>query len=282
MANQWFRMYHEFATDPKIQMLSEADQRRYVMLLCLRCSNEHVTLHDTEVAFQLRISNEQWSETKKILQSKNLINEDNQPANWDKRQFESDSSSARVKAYRERKKAEEEAKKKAEGKACNDDETLQKRNVNALHTDTDKTHTPSADGSEPDPKPKPKTTEHHKALAKELSSAVAERFPSQKIKLTAWADDIRKLIEIDKRTDSEIRELWAWIQQHGDARFSWAQNIRTPGKLRERDNQGLKYFDKLADQMRQDSKQRDSGKPSSLHSFDNVDYSYGVTADGRF
>ena len=29
----WFRMYAEFATDPKVQMLSEADQRRYIMLL---------------------------------------------------------------------------------------------------------------------------------------------------------------------------------------------------------------------------------------------------------
>lgn len=61
MANPWFRMYAEFATDPKVQMMSEADQRRFVMLLCLRCSNDDVTLHDDEVAFQLRISNDEWS-----------------------------------------------------------------------------------------------------------------------------------------------------------------------------------------------------------------------------
>lgn len=29
MANPWFRMYSEFATDAKVQMLSEAMQRRY-------------------------------------------------------------------------------------------------------------------------------------------------------------------------------------------------------------------------------------------------------------
>ena len=63
MANQWFRMYAEFATDPKVQMMSEANQRRFVMVLCLRCSNDHVTLQDEEVAFQLRISNDEWAQT---------------------------------------------------------------------------------------------------------------------------------------------------------------------------------------------------------------------------
>lgn len=104
MANPWFRMYSEFATDPKVQMLGEADQRRFVMLLCLRCSNGDVTLHDEEVAFQLRISNEQWEATKAVLVAKGLITECNKPCAWDKRQYASDSSAARVAAHRERKK----------------------------------------------------------------------------------------------------------------------------------------------------------------------------------
>lgn len=86
MANGWFRMYAEFCTDPKVQMLSEADQRRFVMLLCMRCSNGDVTLHDDEVAFQLRISNEDWARTKAVLQAKNLITDGNQPTAWEKRQ----------------------------------------------------------------------------------------------------------------------------------------------------------------------------------------------------
>lgn len=112
MTNQWFRMYHEFATDPKIQMLSEADQRRYVMLLCLRCCNGDVTLHETEVAFQLRISNEEWASTKAVLIEKGLIDEDNKPTAWDKRQYISDSSRARVAKHRAR-------KNKAKKQECN-------------------------------------------------------------------------------------------------------------------------------------------------------------------
>ena len=101
---QWFRMYSEFATDPKVQMLSEADQRRFIMLLCMRCGNDAVTFHDDEIAFQLRISNEDWLATKAVLQSKGLIDGECQPVAWNKRQYVSDTSTARVRAHRARKK----------------------------------------------------------------------------------------------------------------------------------------------------------------------------------
>lgn len=105
MSNAWFRMYAEFASDPKVQMMSEAYQRRFIMLLCIRCCNDHVTFQDEEVAFQLRISNEEWAETKAVFLGKNLINEDNAPTAWDKRQFRSDSSAERVRKHREAKKS---------------------------------------------------------------------------------------------------------------------------------------------------------------------------------
>ena len=102
----WFRMYGEFATDPKVQMMSEADQRRFVMLLCLRCSNDDVTLHETEIAFQLRISNEEWATSKATFMSKGLIDDECKPVAWDRRQFVSDSSKSRVAAHRAKKKQE--------------------------------------------------------------------------------------------------------------------------------------------------------------------------------
>lgn len=103
---RWFRMYAEFASDPKVQMLSETDQRRYLMILCLRCNNGDVTLQDKEVAFQLRISNEEWVTTKAELVQKDLINDTNQPTAWDKRQYASDSSAERVARHRAKKKKE--------------------------------------------------------------------------------------------------------------------------------------------------------------------------------
>ena len=104
MANPWFRLYSEFASDHKMQMMSEAYQRRYVMLLCLRCSNGDVTLQDEEVAFQLRISSDEWSETKSVFIGKNLIDKHNKVLAWERRQFISDSSVERVRKHREKKK----------------------------------------------------------------------------------------------------------------------------------------------------------------------------------
>ena len=86
MSNPWFRMYSEFATDPKVQMMSESLQRRFVMLLCLRCNvtetlqeTKIVTISDDEIAFQLRISDEEWEQTKAVFIAKNLIDEHNNP-----------------------------------------------------------------------------------------------------------------------------------------------------------------------------------------------------------
>ena len=120
MANPWFRMYAEFANDPKVQRLSESDQRRYVMLLCIKCNGD-VTVTDLDVAFQLRISDVDWAATKAVLVERRLVTKDNQPAAWEKRQQPSDSSAARVAKHRALQKQE-----------CNGDVTLQKRECNAL------------------------------------------------------------------------------------------------------------------------------------------------------
>lgn len=130
MANAWFRMYAEFATDPKVQMMTETMQRRYIMLLCLRCSNGLVTLHDEEVAFQLRISVEEMAETKALFIKKGFVDSAWNVLNWDKRQFASDTSNARVAKHRALQKEKQKA-------ASNGDVTLQKQKANALDTDTD-------------------------------------------------------------------------------------------------------------------------------------------------
>lgn len=105
MPNPWFRLYSEFAFDQKVQMLSEVNQRRLIMLFCLRCSG-NVTLQDSEVTFQLRISDEEWAKTKAIFIAKEFINEANEVLNWNKRQYISDSSTERVQKHREKIKNE--------------------------------------------------------------------------------------------------------------------------------------------------------------------------------
>lgn len=104
MTNSWFRMYAEFATDPKVQRLSEVMQRRLVMLFCLRCCDVTVTASDDDIAFQLRISDEDLKETKQLFVSKNFIDNQWNVVNWDKRQYRSDSSAERTRAWRAKKR----------------------------------------------------------------------------------------------------------------------------------------------------------------------------------
>jgi len=100
----WFRCYSEFATDSKVQILPENMQRRLIMLFCLRCSNALATLHATEIAFSLRITEQELEETKMLFISKGFIDNEWNIVNWDKRQYVSDTSTERSRKHREKKK----------------------------------------------------------------------------------------------------------------------------------------------------------------------------------
>jgi hypothetical protein len=143
MANQWFRMYSEFATDPKVQMLSEPFQRRLTMLFCLRC-NGNVTLQDEEVTFLLRITPDEWIATKQCFIAKGFISESNEILNWDKRQFASDTSKNRVAAYRERKKNDSNVTVTLPEQKSNGIDTEHIQNRTDTESDTEKTITPLA------------------------------------------------------------------------------------------------------------------------------------------
>jgi hypothetical protein len=107
--------------DEKIQMLSEQDQRRFVMLLCVRCCNGNQTFQDHEIAWKLRIDETAWKQTKKNLTENGLIDEAGKPLKWNKCQYVSDTSTERVKRFRERQKKKE-------------NETFQKRCSNVSET----------------------------------------------------------------------------------------------------------------------------------------------------
>jgi hypothetical protein len=72
-----------------------------------------------------------------------------------------------------------------------------------------------------------------------------------------WADEIRLMREIDKRTHKEICALFQWAKR--DA--FWAPNIQSPSKLREK-------WDTLTEKRAQAK-----GKPEGKFNFDGVDRS---------
>lgn len=83
----WFRFYRDFKNDDRIQRLSEADQRRYIMLLCLRAERDFTPLSDDDFAWHLGISKTQWLRTKNNLHKRQIITTENQTLNlldWDR------------------------------------------------------------------------------------------------------------------------------------------------------------------------------------------------------
>ena len=215
MSNPWFRMYAEFAHDPKVQMLPEVMQRRYVMLMCMRCSNALVTLQEDEIAFHLRIDAAQLEETKALFVAKGFINEAWELLNWEKRQFSSDTSAQRVAKHRAAKKAAEEA-------ARNGHVTLPQQKSNALDTDTD------TDTEE---------KRRAKATSKAEAKATASRLPAD---WSASADDIEfckaeRPDLVPTQTEQRFRDYW--IAQPGvkgrkadwPATWrNWVRNERAP------------------------------------------------------
>lgn len=108
--SRWFRMYDEALDDPKVQCLSAEDFRGWVNLLCVASRNDGVLPEIETIAFALRID---------VIGARSLVDRlligglidvvkggpngsRIAPHGWQKRQYKSDTSTARVKRFRQR------------------------------------------------------------------------------------------------------------------------------------------------------------------------------------
>jgi 5-methylcytosine-specific restriction endonuclease McrA len=103
----WLRLYTEFASDPKIQILAFEDQRHYVMLLCLQgngildASSVNENYRERLIAKALGLDPASAAEVKRRLMEGGLICETWHPSAWNKRQMKSDHDSGeRTERYR--------------------------------------------------------------------------------------------------------------------------------------------------------------------------------------
>ena len=97
----WFRFYSDWRTNPKVKLLHETFQLRFIDLMCLRCEGEIPGATDDEISYHLRITVDEWSDTKKVLEEAGLF-AGGDICKWDKRQYKSDNSTSRVKRFRKR------------------------------------------------------------------------------------------------------------------------------------------------------------------------------------
>ncbi len=105
----WFRLYAEFASDPVVQTLSFEDQRHYIVVLCLKCAGVldrkiSPQARNRIISHALNLDREAMDSAKERLIEVDLIGKNWQPNAWKWRQFQSDSSTERVRKYRKSKK----------------------------------------------------------------------------------------------------------------------------------------------------------------------------------
>lgn len=103
----WLRLYTEFATDYKVQMLPESMQRRLVMLFCFQREGTLNLMSDNEICYRLGISKNEWKNTRLKFYEAGFINDDASIKNGDDflknfalRQKSSDDSAKRQRDYR--------------------------------------------------------------------------------------------------------------------------------------------------------------------------------------
>ena len=103
--SRWLRLYDEVLDDPKVQKLSPELFKIWINLLCLTSKHDGI-LPDTEsVSFALRMTFHETNEALKKLVSYGLFDNTKKglsPHAWSKRQYKSDTSTDRVKRFRQR------------------------------------------------------------------------------------------------------------------------------------------------------------------------------------
>jgi hypothetical protein len=149
----WYKQYAEFASDPKVQAMSEPMQRRLVMLFCLHCSGDLAKLTDEELALAMRISPKDLEKTREMFRRKGFIADTWVPKNWHKRQDPSDPTAAeRMRRFRKLQLEREAEQHRNVTRNVTEAVTSPNRNVtDALRVDTDTEADTEAEGRIPPP-----------------------------------------------------------------------------------------------------------------------------------
>jgi hypothetical protein len=101
---RWFRLYDDVLNDPKVQKLSGETFKLWINVLCIASKHGGVLPSLDDLAFQLRLPTLVCKTEIDTLKAAGLIDGDKKlkPHGWEKRQYKSDTSTERVKRFRER------------------------------------------------------------------------------------------------------------------------------------------------------------------------------------
>lgn len=183
MSARWFRFYDEVVDDPKVQTLPCEVFRAWVNILCIASKNDGVLPSFAKIAFHLRCDETMVERIVDRLLNDGLIDRRNggvngyhyAPHGWDKRQYKSDTSTDRVKRFRQRK-----------GETAPETETESEDNTNVLSGNGKKTQKPKQA-----PKPKAGKASLHLLPDDWEASEFGKGTKSQNI-IDGWPDGQRE------------------------------------------------------------------------------------------
>ena len=240
----WFRLYSKMVDNEKIRLLAFEDRWHFTAILC--CKSQGIlegSLVDRKLSVKLGLQLRELDEVKRRLMEVELIDENWQPIGWDKKQFSSDSSTERVRKYREK-------------HSGNVTETFQKRKCNVIDTDTDTdteedTEKEESVASAPQPlssqKKKVMYSDEDMALAVTMHYNITQLTGSKKkVDLEKWANEFRLMREIDRRDVAKMDNFLHMLATNEENMWQfWRGNILSPASMR-------KNYDKVVAQYRRD------------------------------
>ncbi len=125
---QWFRLYHRIIDDEKIRLIAFEDRWHFIAVCCLKADGlldePDSQLKWRKVAVKMGVQLRELDEIKRRLCEVGLVDENMQPMAWDELQYRSDTSTERVRKYREKTKVKP-------------DETPRNVSVTTQETETD-------------------------------------------------------------------------------------------------------------------------------------------------
>jgi predicted transcriptional regulator len=153
--SRWFRLYDELLDDPKVQRLPPADFKGWINLLCLASRNDGKLPPTDDIAFALRETEDAVSTLLERLLNGGLIERRSggadgmhyAPYKWGERQYKSDTSTDRVKRFRQRSKEVSETAPETETET----DTEEKPTTSVVGKKTDPRGTRLAEDWEPKP-----------------------------------------------------------------------------------------------------------------------------------
>lgn len=202
MSYQWFRMWSDAVDDEKLRLLAFEDRWHFVALLCLKRSGlldePESDLKKQKICVKLGLDSVELETAMKRLVTVGLINEAFQPIAWKKRQFESDSSTSRVKAFRQRQR--------------NANETFRERPQTQTQTQTQTT-----DSEKREEQPRKRSVDTRGSRVP-IPFAISEE-------MRIWARAETPGLDVDKAT-AEFVDYWKGVSGQKGCKLDWPATWR--------------------------------------------------------